>query len=149
MSLSFKNRGRLLWVTAALIVAAVIVLLFGTDEKTNRANIAFLSSYGWEVEEEPEEISHLLLPDTLNPVLETYQTVVKAAGFDLLPYRGMRAVRYTYRVKNHRESASGQVVLHVFTVKNEIIAADLCSFLGDGFLLPVNDTSGQINPLSY
>ncbi len=148
MSVSPKTRGKFICLTGALILMTAILLVFGTDQKTNRANIDFLAAYGWEVKETPEEVSHLILPDTFNMVFETYNAVVKASGFDLLPYRGMRAVRYTYRVYNHQDTEKGAVFTHIFRVKDEIVAADICSFAEEGFLLPISDTSGQIHPLS-
>ena len=66
---------------AALLTAGIIVLLFQTDSKINRNNIAYINSYGWQVEE-PAEISRLSVPQEFDTIYQTYQEVIESAGFD-------------------------------------------------------------------
>ncbi len=146
MSVAKKVRTLLLCLFAVAAFVGIVLLLFGMDDAANQRNLDLLASYGWQTDPEPEEISHLRIPDTFSAALDTYNRVIKQSGFDLLPYRGVRVVRYTYRVRNHKNGE--QVRIHVFTAKNEIIAADLSSFAGEGFLLPISDLSGQTEPLS-
>lgn len=136
--------GKLFFVCFALLLVGLIMLLFGADSKVNEENLALIQRYHWEVAEEPEEITRLTIPTTFDTVFSAYNTTMKSNGFDLTPYQGVRATRYTYRVLNHKDSDSGLVRIHIFVTKSGIVAADICSLAPDGFVLPINDTSGQL-----
>lgn len=144
MLASPKPIGKLFILLAGFLLAGIILLLFGADSQVNQENLAYIQSFGWQVDEKPEEISHLTLPMVFDSVFTTYNTAMAPAGFDLTPYKGVRATRYTYRVLNHKETESGIVRIQVFVTKQGIIAAHICSYKPDGFFLPINDTSGQL-----
>ena len=139
-----RTPGKLLILLAGLILAGVILLLFGADSQVNQENLSFIHSFGWQVDESPEEISHLTIPSVFDSVFSAYNATIAGTGFDLTPYQGVRATRYTYRVLNHKDSESGLVRIQVFVTKDGIIAAHICSLKPDGFFLPIHDTSGQI-----
>lgn len=143
MSRLAHTPGKLLFALTALALVGVIMLLFGADSKVNQANLEFIRSYGWEVEDSPEEISRLTIPSEFDAVFDAYNTAVSAAGFDLTLYKGVNATRYTYRVLNHKDSDTGLIRIHVFVTKEGIAAADICSLAPGGFILPINDTSGM------
>ena len=128
---------------SALLIGATL-LLFRADADTNRANIAFLREYGWEVDETPEEIVHLSIPDTSSQSYAPLHDVAAASGFDLTPYQGVAATRYSYRVKNHEASLTSVIRANVFVAKDGIIAAHLCELSPDGFLRSVQDKTGQL-----
>ncbi len=129
---------------AALVTAGIIFLLFGADSKINRANIACISGYGWEVEEEPTEISRLTVPEEFDFVYETYQHIAMEAGFDLMPYRGKTLTRYAYLVTNHKDSKTGLIRANVLVFRNKIVAADLSSMESGGFIQPIHDTTDRV-----
>ncbi len=139
-----KTFAKLSFLFCSLLLAGVLLLLFGIDSGVNRENLALLRSYGWQVEEKPTEISRFTIPLAQNPVFEAFQAVIQKDGFDLTSHKGAHTTRYTYRVLNHTDSEKGTVYLYVFVTKDGIIAAALCSPTEDGFLLPVSDTSGQV-----
>ena len=139
-----KTLAKLSFLFCSLLLAGVLLLLFGVDSGVNRENLALLRSYGWQVEEKPTEISRFTIPIAQNPVVDALQAVTQKDGFDLSSHKGKHTTRYTYRVLNHTESEKGTVYLYVFVTRDDIIAAVLCSPTADGFLLPVSDTSGQI-----
>lgn len=136
--------GKLFILLAGFLLAGIILLLFGADSQVNQENLAYIQSFGWQVDEKPEEISHLTVPDRFDAVFSAYNQAIAPSGFDLTPYRGVRATRYTYRVLNHKESPSGLVKIQIFVTKKGIIASHICSFKPAGFFLPINDTSGQL-----
>ncbi len=144
MLASPKPLGKLFILLAGFLLAGIILLLFGADSQVNQENLSYIQSFGWQVEETPEEISHLTIPTVFQGVFHAYNQAIAPSGFDLTPYRGVRATRYTYRVLNHKESPSGLVKIQVFVTKKGIVAAHICSFQPDGFFLPINDTSGQL-----
>ncbi len=129
---------------AAFITTGVIFLLFGADSKINRANIACISAYGWEVEEEPAEISRLAVPEEFNFVYETYNRIAMEAGFDLTPYRGKTLTRYSYLVTNHKDSETGLIRANVLVFRNQIVAADLSSMETGGFTKSIHDTTDMV-----
>ena len=93
--------------TAALATVGIIFLLFGTDAELNERNLELLRSYGWEVEEEPEEICRLTIPEEFDAVFSVYQELEKESGFDLESHKGKPVTRYTYHVLNHKDSPNG------------------------------------------
>ena len=140
----FKARkALLLTLLAAAVTVSIIFLLFGADSKVNQANLDFIRSYGWEVEDNPTEIARLTIPEEFDTVFHAYNELAQTAGFDLTPYKGVKATRYSYRVLNHQDSDSGLIRANVFVTKDGIAAADISSLELGGFLVPINDTSGQ------
>lgn len=141
----FKTRKFLFFtLLAAAVTIGIIFLLFSADSKTNRENLDFIRSFGWETEEQPEEIVRLTIPQEFDAVYEAYNHLEQTAGFDLTPYKGVKATRYSYRVLNHKDSDTGLIRANVFVTENGIAAADICSLAIGGFLLPINDTSGML-----
>lgn len=134
----------LMILAAALATAGIIFLLFQADSKLEEKNREFLKSYGWQVEEKAVDICHLKIPNEFDEVYSAYRELCMAGGFELDPYRGKSATRYTYRVTNHKDSQSGLVHANLLVVKDTIIAADICSMEPDGFLQPITDSNGQI-----
>ena len=140
----FKARkALLLTLLAAAVTVSIIFLLFGADSKVNQANLDFIRSYGWEVEDNPTEIARLTIPEEFDTVFHAYNELAQTAGLDLTPYKGVKATRYSYRVLNHQDSDSGLIRANVFVTKDGIAAADISSLELGGFLVPINDTSGQ------
>ena len=141
----FKTRKvLLLTLLAAAVTVGIIFLLFGADSEVNQKNLDFIRSYGWEVEENPTEIARLTIPEEFDTVFNAYNELAQNAGFDLTPYKGVKATRYSYRVLNHQDSDSGLIRANIFVTKDGIAAADISSLELGGFLIPISDTSGQI-----
>lgn len=144
--LSSKNsQAVLIALLAAAAVVGIIILMFGADRKTNDENLEFIRSYGWQAEERPEEITRLTIPAEFDPVLSAYNGIQQSSGLDLAPYRGVKAVRYSYRILNHAESDSGLIRANLFVTKEGIVAADLCSLKLGGFIQPISSADGQVN----
>lgn len=131
---------------AALTTALLILILFRADSNTNRRNIEFLSSYGWQTEKTPAETAHITIPREFDAVYEAYDRLCQNSGFSLTPYKGVRATRYSYKVLNHEDSGTGLIRANVFVTKNGIIAADISSLALGGFVRTVDDKTGQTEP---
>lgn len=129
---------------AALICSFIILGFFGMDGQTNSMVTEYLSSVGWQVGARPTQISRLKIPEEFDTVFTVYNSFQTEAGFDLSNYRGCRAARYSYTVKNHSRSESGEVRANVYVYNGTIIAADLCQNGKDGFIQAINDTSDMI-----
>lgn len=133
---------------AAVLAVAAVVLLVHRDKpavsdgaislKASNAaeRAAFLSQFGWEVDEDPAEVSEVLIPAEFDKGYEKYNEIQKAQNLDLTPYAGKRAKRWTYNVKNYPgyEGRSGVVQVNILVYNGAVIAGDVCSTELDGFM---------------
>lgn len=101
--------------------------------KTNEDRLAFLSSFGWQVDSQPLATEELILPETFDESMTDYLMLQNEQGFDLTQYAGKRVKRYTYSVTNHPTGRSN-VQVNLLLYKNTVVGAEvLCPEL-DGFL---------------
>lgn len=129
----------------SLILLMIIVGLFSIDNSTNKMIVEYIQSFGWQIEPTPSEITHLTLPGEFDAVYNTYNAVQLGAGFDLEPFKGKKVTRYTYRILNHKESSSSQVMAGIFVYENTIIAGDISSADMGGFMHAINETSNILD----
>ncbi len=101
--------------------------------KTNEDRLNVLSSYGWEVEAEPIEFMEVRIPEEFDGVYKEYAELQMKQGLDMAPYAGKRAMKYTYKVKNHPNSSDG-VVANIIICRNKLIAGDVSSPKLGGFM---------------
>ena len=130
-------------IRAAIIIlliiaaAAYVLLALPSEEAYDRTNAQFLKKFGWEVKLPAEEYAHITIPAEFDDVYLNYNSLQLKAGFDLLPYRGCDAARYTYIVKNLPE-AMGEVRANILCVGGKPIGGDIMSTALDGFMHPLN-----------
>ena len=101
--------------------------------KTNEDRIAYLSSYGWMVSEEPISVEELIIPETFDETYSQYLELQAAQGFDLTQYAGKRVKRYTYQVNNYPTGETG-VQAGLLRYKNTVIGGDVLSAQLGGFI---------------
>lgn len=143
--------------TALLAAAAVVVLLIvlfsgadtpsappeetgpSLDAATNEERIAFLSSYGWTVDDVPVETQEVKVPTEFNEVFTRYNDLQKSQGFDLTELAGKTLRRYVYAIRNYpggTESCYATVLVY----KNRVVGGDVsCTAQGGtmhGFKMP-------------
>lgn len=102
---------------------------------TAEERIAYLSQFGWSVEEDPIEVSEVIIPETFDDTYTQYNELQKAQGYDLTVYAGKRVKRWIYRVTNYPGFENRdciQATLLVFD--GQIIGGDICSTEIDGFM---------------
>jgi len=99
----------------------------------NAGRIAFLGSFGWQVEEEPHEILEIVIPYEFDAVYEQYNQLQLSQGYDLTRWRGMTAKRYTYRITNYPNSTD-EIYANLILCKEQIIAGDVSSVSLHGFM---------------
>ena len=101
--------------------------------KTNEDRVAYLESYGWQVDPEALSVEELLIPEEFDETYEEYLALQQSQGFDLDDYRGQRVKRYTYEITNYPTGETGvQAALLVF--KNRVIGGEVLSAKLNGFL---------------
>ena len=103
------NKKRILAVLVLIAIAVSAFFLIPRGEKrqtfpgmTGEERLAFLTSFGWEAEAEPQDVREVVIPAKFNDVYAAYNTMQQAQGFDLLPYAGEKCTQYRYRITNAR-----------------------------------------------
>lgn len=100
---------------------------------TNEQKIAYLKSFGWEVKENPTEIIEIVIPKEFNEIYQNYNNLQKKQGFNLEPYKGKKAKRWTYEVTNYPKSTEN-VRANIIEYNSKIIGGDVCSYEPNGFM---------------
>lgn len=105
--------------------------------KTPEDRLDFIESFGIAVNPEPIEEVVTKIPKEFDAVYHEYNRIQLSQGLDLSKYRGKKITRYTYGVTNYPKDASGapeNVYLNLIVYKNRVIAGDLSSSDGGGFV---------------
>ena len=142
MVVSLKaNRKRILaflLLTVIVVGACVFLQSRGEEESqpipggTNEERVAYLQSFGWQVQEEPAETREVMIPAQFNDVYTAYNVMQQAQGFDLKPYAGEVCTQYLYKVENYPNETEVYATLLVYG--EEIIGGDVASAKVDGFM---------------
>lgn len=128
-------------IVLAVIIGAILFIFGGREQQPaqaalsrrvtdNKSRVEFISSFGWEVEEEPQSVGEVLIPQEFDSVLSQYNELQKAAGMDLTPYLGKTVKKYTYAVKNYPDG--GEAFATIYVYEGTVIAADVSSHTGGG-----------------
>ena len=101
--------------------------------KTNEDMVAYLESYGWQVDPKPLAVQELQIPEEFDESYTEYLKLQSTQGFDLSELCGKRVKRYTYEITNYPTGETGvQVSLLVY--KNKVVGGDVLSASLNGFI---------------
>ena len=103
--------------------------------KTNEARVAFIESFGIEIDDTPVEEESFTMPDDFDRVIVGYNELQKKQGLDLSKYQNKKVTRYTYKVTNY--NADGEVYANLFVHRGKVVACDICSADPEGFVVPL------------
>ena len=145
---------------AALAVAALFWLARSDEPAVNDGGIslkastaaeriAFLSQFGWDVDEDPVEVAEVIIPAEFDDAYEMYNGIQKSQNLDLLPYAGKRAKRWTYTVNNYPgyEDRKGIVQANLLVYEGAVIGGDICFVEPEGFMQNIEfPTNTKRNP---
>ncbi len=144
-----KNELALLLAVAA---AAAVLLLTGQGRndaaetetrraETNEERVAFLGSFGWEVDPNPSEAQEVRIPAEPNDVFVRYNELQKSQDFDLTPYGGQCVKQYRYRIANY---PGGERAFATLLVKDgRVIGGDVSSASQSGRMHGFDVSSGS------
>lgn len=112
---------------------------------THEERMAFLSQFGWEIDEEPVEVREVIIPEEFDDTYTAYNEIQKKQGFDLTVYAGMRVKRWTYTVKNYAGYENQECIhANILVYDGLVVGGDICSVELDGFMhsftMPRNDS---------
>lgn len=97
--------------------------------------LSFISSFGWEVDEEPDEVREVIIPAEFDDVYENYNAIQLKQGYDLKKYAGERVKRWTYTVRNYPDYIDSDCIkINILVYGGEVIGGDVCSVRLDGFM---------------
>ena len=117
------------------ITAAADVANVSTDYKNMKSEadmVNFLSLLGYEAEPKATQVYEMEIPQEFNSVYEKYNELQRAQGLNLKRYMGKTATVYVFKLKNY--DYDGEVFATLFIRNNRIIAGDICSNDGNGFI---------------
>ncbi len=128
-----------LLVTAISILPAVSAASDAANVSTDFKNISneedmvrFLSRFGYEAESSAVNVYEIEIPEEFNSIYEKYNEIQRAQGLNLKRYAGKDATAYVFRVTNYQYD--GEVFATLYIRNNRVIAGDICSKDGDGFV---------------
>ena len=137
----FAAVGLLVLALAVIIVSPVASSQASADMGINysasnsQERIAFLSQYGWKVNEEPTEVVEIIIPNEFSNVYENYNQIQLEEGFDLRNYCGKRVKRWTYQVVNYPGYEETELVFaNILICEGKVIGGDICNVELDGFM---------------
>ena len=96
---------------------------------------SFISSYGWKVIDEPDEVREVMIPAEFDDVYTSYNSIQTAQGFDLSGLKGQRVKRWTYTVTNYPGyEAEDCIKINILVYNSCVVGGDVCSVRLDGFM---------------
>lgn len=97
--------------------------------------LRFISSFGWEVDSEPDEIREIIIPAEFDEVYESYNELQLSQGYDLSAYAGERAKNWSFTVLNYPGYENEEFIkINILICDNKVIGGDVCSVKLDGFM---------------
>lgn len=102
---------------------------------THEERMAFLSQFGWEIQEDPVEVREVIIPEEFDDTYTAYNEIQKNQGFDLTVYAGVRVKRWTYTVKNYTGYENKECIhANILVYDGLVVGGDICSVELDGFM---------------
>ncbi len=117
------------------ISAATDVASVTTDFKNIKSEedmVNFLAQFDYIVETKPITVYEIDIPQEFNSIYEKYNEIQRAQGLNLKRYTGKDATAYVYKITNYEYD--GDVYATLFIRNGRVIAGDVCSKDGDGFV---------------
>lgn len=150
-SLSSKKIKKCLLVTLSFVIVIGTVVLSGcflegvkgkntvepviTEVYDTSGILSFISTFGWEVDEEPDEVREVVIPVEFDEVYKNYNAIQIKQGYDLQKYSGERVKRWTYTIKNYPGYVEEECIkINILVYDGEVIGGDVCSVRLDGFM---------------
>ncbi len=99
---------------------------------TQEEMVGFLSQFGYEADQMPVETFEMEIPEEFNSVFEKYNEIQRAQGLNLKRYMGKDATAYVFKITNYEYE--GEVFATLFIRNGRVIAGDICSKDGEGFV---------------
>ena len=100
---------------------------------TEEERIAFLGSFGWQIEAGTESRREITVPAVFDKVYEPYNQLQQSQGFDLTPYKNQPVEAYNYKITNY-PGGNDSVYATLLVSDGKVIGGDIHSVALDGFM---------------
>ena len=132
-----------------LVIAAAVVLFFLSKNEQPAANdggislkagtqeerVAFLSQFGWKINEDPVEVAEVVIPAEFDETYEKYNALQKMQDLDLSIYAGERVKQYTFTILNYPGHESDDAVrANLLIFNGMVVGGDVSSIEQNGFM---------------
>ena len=128
---------RIIALCAALILLLIalryVFTLRQTGLMTLQGRQMFLQELGWDIDPDSEEYRDVVIPRELEGVMEEYNRMQRAQGYDLSRYAGKTCRQYSYTVTNYPDY-EGKVIVTIYIVGRQVIAGDVHTASASGFM---------------
>lgn len=133
-------------ITAFVVLAAAVLALIVSARgsrgvmslpyrvETPEGRQRYLRALGWESDPATETAETVTLPEQIDTMLETYNTLQRQQGFDLAPYLGKTVTVVT--CEGHAPDG-GAVLLTLWIHDGVVIAGDAHTAALDGWMAPI------------
>ena len=143
-----KNIFTLLFVACIVFVGIAIIVMSCSKNLSNNETLSvnnsgenmeqlmdYVSSLGWEVSPEPDEVREIVIPSEFDEVYENYNELQLSQGYDLKQYAGERAKNWTFTVLNYPGYENEDFIkINILVCNGRIIGGDVCSVELNGFM---------------
>ena len=147
-SRKFKKIG--IVVVAVMLVMGVVTIyscFSDTNNSINKSTVTnnvvegtsgildFISSFGWEVINEPDDVREVIIPVEFDDVYKNYNEIQISQGYDLEKYAGERVKKWSFTITNYPEyEECDYIKINILVFEGKVIGGDVCSVKLDGFM---------------
>lgn len=133
-----SKRTALSLVAAVIVIIMILILIRGASSKkgelsTLDARQAYLAELGWEIDPYSEECRRVQIPDCSEGVMEDYNRLQLAQGYDLREHSGESCMQYNYVITNY-PGYDQTVYVTLYLQKGNLIAGDIHTAAVNGFM---------------
>ncbi len=123
---------------ALLALAALVFALraSGPSLADSAGRCAYLASLGYTADEASEEIKEIVLPEEFDAILEEYNALQLAQGFDLRCAAGRPCLCCSYDLVGY-PGWDGRVIAALYIRHGRIIGGDIHTASAEGFMAPL------------
>ena len=121
ITLTKKN---LFVILCAVVIGFLLITQFlsvnasGTEISTNAQRVQYIATLGVDLQSDEYEQKQVIIPQEFGEVYSNYNTLQRAAGFDLSAFKGKKVMVYTYH------TTDGKTV-NLMVYKNKLIGGDI------------------------
>ena len=101
---------------------------------------AWLSALGWQADPASEELREITLPARFDALLEDYNALQLAQGWDLRAAAGKSCLCCSYDLVGYPDW-DGRVIATLYLFRGRVIGGDLHTAAADGFMRPLRQRS--------
>ena len=141
---SYSARGTLSTKGLALLgflIAAALLLTprpARDDLSTAEGRCGYIARCGWDAAPESEELREIELPESFDRVLEDYNAMQLAQGYDLREAAGKRCLCCSYELRSY-PGWDGRVIATIYIYRSRVIGGDIHTADISGFMRPLRD----------